>query len=96
MDMKILVIDNYDSFVYNLVQYVGELGAKSIVYRNNRITLKQANKLQPERIILSPGPGIPERDSPPGAGERYGPAQRREPPVSTSHADATGVLRGPG
>ncbi len=58
--MKVLVIDNYDSFVYNLVQYVGELGGNPIVYRNNEITLDQAKELQPERIIISPGPGTPE------------------------------------
>lgn len=58
--MKVLIIDNYDSFVYNLVQYVGELGAEPIVYRNDEITLKKATKLHPERIIISPGPGTPE------------------------------------
>jgi len=57
--MKTLVIDNYDSFVYNLVQYVGELGGNPIVFRNDQITLKQAIKLRPERIIISPGPGNP-------------------------------------
>jgi len=58
--MKVLVIDNYDSFVYNLVQYVGELGAKPIVYRNDEIDLRKAMKLKPNRIIISPGPGISE------------------------------------
>ena len=58
--MKVLVIDNYDSFVYNLVQYVGELEADPIVYRNDEISLKRAIKLQPDRIILSPGPGTPD------------------------------------
>ncbi len=58
--MKVLVIDNYDSFVYNLVQYVGELGAEPIVYRNDEMTLMQAMKLRPNRIIISPGPGISE------------------------------------
>lgn len=58
--MKTLVIDNYDSFVYNLVQYVGELGGRPIVYRNDRITSSQARKLHPDRIIISPGPGSPE------------------------------------
>lgn len=58
--MKVLVIDNYDSFVYNLVQYVGELGGEPAVYRNDRITVKQAAKMKPDRIILSPGPGTPE------------------------------------
>lgn len=58
--MKILVIDNYDSFVYNLVQYVGELGGTPIVYRNDGMTLEQAEKLKPDRILISPGPGNPE------------------------------------
>ncbi|MGQ9722153.1 MAG: anthranilate synthase component II [Candidatus Jordarchaeum sp.] len=58
--MKVLIIDNYDSFVYNLVQYVGELGAQPLVYRNDEITLRKAAKLHPERIIISPGPGTPE------------------------------------
>jgi len=58
--MKILVIDNYDSFVYNLVQYLGELGGKPKVYRNDQITLKQALKLKPDSIVISPGPGIPD------------------------------------
>jgi len=58
--LKILVIDNYDSFVYNLVQYTGELGGETIVYRNDQITLKQATKLKPDRMVISPGPGTPE------------------------------------
>jgi len=58
--MKVLVIDNYDSFVYNLVQYVGELGAEPIVYRNDEITLRKATNLNPNRIIISPGPGTSE------------------------------------
>lgn len=58
--MKALVIDNYDSFVYNLVQYIGELGGEPIVYRNDEINLQQAMKLNPQRIIISPGPGTPE------------------------------------
>lgn len=58
--MKVLVIDNYDSFVYNLAQYIGELGAKPIVYRNDKITVKKALGLKPDRIVISPGPGTPE------------------------------------
>lgn len=58
--MRVLVIDNYDSFVYNLVQYIGELGGNPIVYRNNEITLRQAMKLKPDKIVISPGPGTPE------------------------------------
>ncbi len=53
-------MDNYDSFVYNLVQYIGELGADAIVFRNNQVTLKQIAKLKPDRIVISPGPGTPE------------------------------------
>ena len=55
----ILVIDNYDSFTYNLVQYLGELGAELKVFRNDKITLKGIKKLGPEKIIISPGPGYP-------------------------------------
>ena len=58
--LKVLVIDNYDSFVYNLVQYIGELGAQTVVYRNNEITLEEVAKLKPDRIVISPGPGTPE------------------------------------
>jgi len=58
--MKVLVIDNYDSFVYNLVQYIGELGEEPIVYRNDQIDLEQAMRLDPQRIVISPGPGTPE------------------------------------
>jgi anthranilate synthase/aminodeoxychorismate synthase-like glutamine amidotransferase len=56
----ILVIDNYDSFTYNLVQYLGELGAELAVYRNDEITCDQAAALHPERIVISPGPGAPD------------------------------------
>jgi anthranilate synthase/aminodeoxychorismate synthase-like glutamine amidotransferase len=56
----LLVIDNYDSFTYNLVQYLGELGQTVEVRRNNRVTLDEIeNSLQPERIVISPGPGTP-------------------------------------
>ncbi|MEM1585990.1 MAG: aminodeoxychorismate/anthranilate synthase component II [Candidatus Bathyarchaeia archaeon] len=57
--MRVLIIDNYDSFIYNLAQYVGELGGEPIVYRSNEITLKDAIKINPDRIILSPGPSHP-------------------------------------
>lgn len=56
----ILVIDNYDSFTYNLVQYLGELGEEVVVYRNDKITPEEIEKLRPERIIISPGPGNPD------------------------------------
>jgi anthranilate synthase/aminodeoxychorismate synthase-like glutamine amidotransferase len=55
----ILVIDNYDSFVYNLVQYLGELGEDPRVYRNDRITVGEAVRLKPARIVISPGPCTP-------------------------------------
>ena len=55
----ILVIDNYDSFTYNLVQYFGELGAELTVRRNDKVGLDEIEKLQPERICISPGPGTP-------------------------------------
>jgi anthranilate synthase/aminodeoxychorismate synthase-like glutamine amidotransferase len=55
----ICVIDNYDSFVYNLVQYMGNLGADCVVYRNDEVTVEQVADLDPELIIISPGPGDP-------------------------------------
>jgi anthranilate synthase/aminodeoxychorismate synthase-like glutamine amidotransferase len=55
----ILVIDNYDSFTYNLVQYLGELGADVSVQRNDKITLEEIEEMNPERILLSPGPCTP-------------------------------------
>lgn len=58
--MKTLLIDNYDSFTYNLYQYVGELGGNPEVYRNDQITLQEIKKLKPDRIIISPGPGSPD------------------------------------
>jgi para-aminobenzoate synthetase component 2 len=56
----ILVIDNYDSFTYNLVQYLGELGAAVVVYRNDELRVDQVRALQPEGILISPGPGNPD------------------------------------
>ncbi len=55
----VLVIDNYDSFTYNLVQYLQELGQKVTVFRNDKITLEGIRELKPERILISPGPGGP-------------------------------------
>ena len=55
----VLMIDNYDSFTYNLVQYFGELGADLAIYRNDKISINQVNKLDPEKIIISPGPCTP-------------------------------------
>jgi anthranilate synthase/aminodeoxychorismate synthase-like glutamine amidotransferase len=56
----ILVIDNYDSFTYNLVQYLGELGAELGVYRNDALTVDEVRRMAPSHIVLSPGPGEPE------------------------------------
>ncbi len=55
----ILVIDNYDSFTYNLVQYLGELGANLVVYRNDQISLEEIDDMEPEKIVISPGPCTP-------------------------------------
>ena len=55
----ILVIDNYDSFTYNLVQYFGELGADVVIRRNDQVTLEEVETLRPDRICISPGPGTP-------------------------------------
>jgi anthranilate synthase component II len=55
----LLVIDNYDSFTYNLVQYAGELGAEPVVYRNDALTPEAVLALQPDAIVISPGPGTP-------------------------------------
>jgi anthranilate synthase/aminodeoxychorismate synthase-like glutamine amidotransferase len=57
---RVLVIDNYDSFVYNLVQYLGELGAEPLVYRHDELTLDEAVELAPDAVLVSPGPGRPE------------------------------------
>jgi anthranilate synthase/aminodeoxychorismate synthase-like glutamine amidotransferase len=57
---RVLVIDNYDSFTYNLVQYLGELGVEPIVVRNDAITIDEARALSPDGVLLSPGPGRPE------------------------------------
>ena len=55
----ILMIDNYDSFTYNVVQYLGELGADVIVHRNDEITLDEIAALDPDKIVISPGPCTP-------------------------------------
>ena len=57
---RVLVIDNYDSFVYNLVQYLGELGAEPIVHRNDAISVDEIRAMRPDAILVSPGPGRPE------------------------------------
>jgi anthranilate synthase component II len=58
--LKVLIIDNYDSFVYNLAQYVGSLGSEPIVRRNDSLSVADVKGLSPDRIIISPGPGNPE------------------------------------
>jgi anthranilate synthase/aminodeoxychorismate synthase-like glutamine amidotransferase len=60
MGARILVLDNYDSFVYNLVQYLGELGADPLVYRCDALTLDEIVALDPDGVLVSPGPGRPE------------------------------------
>ena len=60
MTIRVLVIDNYDSFVFNLVQYLGELGAEPIVHRNDAVSVDEALALDADAILLSPGPGRPE------------------------------------
>ena len=57
---RIVVIDSYDSFVYNIVQYLGELGADPVVVRNNQVTVDEVRAMAPAGILLSPGPGRPE------------------------------------
>ena len=57
---RILVVDNYDSFVYNLVQYIGQLGAEPLVYRNDAVDVTEAARLAPDGLLISPGPGRPE------------------------------------
>lgn len=56
----LVMIDNYDSFTYNLVQYLGELGEDVRVFRNNRVTVKEIERMSPERIVISPGPCTPK------------------------------------
>ena len=58
--MSLLLIDNYDSFTFNLAQYLGELGQAPVVRRNDEITLGDVEAMRPNRIVISPGPGRPE------------------------------------
>jgi len=60
MGARVLVLDNYDSFVYNLVQYLGELGAEPLVHRADALTLDEIVALDPDAVLVSPGPGRPE------------------------------------
>lgn len=59
-NIKVVVIDNYDSFTYNLVQYIGELGADIEVVRNDKATLRDLESMSPQRLVISPGPGRPD------------------------------------
>jgi anthranilate synthase/aminodeoxychorismate synthase-like glutamine amidotransferase len=58
--VKVLILDNYDSFTYNLAQYFGELGGDPVVYRNDALAVDDAIALSPDRLVISPGPGRPE------------------------------------
>src|SRR5688572_11552395 len=60
MSARVLVIDNYDSFVYNLVQYLGELGAEPVVHRSDALSLDEIVAIDPDAVLISPGPGRPE------------------------------------
>ena len=60
MAARVLVIDNYDSFVYNLAQYLGELGAEPLVYRHDALGLGEMDELAPDGVLVSPGPGSPD------------------------------------
>ena len=60
MTGPVVVIDNYDSFTYNLVQYLGELGADPVVHRNDAVTVEEVEALRPAAIVISPGPGRPD------------------------------------
>ena len=60
MGTRVLVIDNYDSFVYNLVQYLGELGAEPLVHRHDELTIEEIRALEPDAVLISPGPGTPD------------------------------------
>ena len=57
--MRVLIVDNYDSFTYNLVHLFEELGAEVVVYRNDALGVDEAQALQPDRLVISPGPGAP-------------------------------------
>ena len=60
MAPRVVVIDNYDSFVYNLVQYLGELGADPVIFRHDEVTVEEVLALDPDAVLISPGPGRPE------------------------------------
>src|SRR4029453_11827588 len=106
MAARVLVIDNYDSFVYNLVQYLGELGAEPVVHRHDQVTPEELEALAPDAVLVSPGP-VRERGRPvPGVclghqciGQLYGGDVVRAPRVmhgktSTISHDGAGVFAG--
>ena len=80
----LLMIDNYDSFTYNLVQYFGELGEEILVYRNDKISIPEIEALSPERIVISPGPCTPNEAIP-----RREPARRES--TLRCHGQALGA-----
>ena len=90
----VLVIDNYDSFTYNLVQYLGELGAEVRVRRNDHVSVDEVAEMTPEHIVISPGPGRPE-----DAGvsmdviRRFGPSTARPSAIRGSASSTTGTRR---
>jgi len=87
---RVVVVDNYDSFVYNLVQYLGELGAEPLVFRPDEISVEAIEDLQPDALVISPGPGRPEDAKLSNAViERF--ASARAAPAAGSSARAVGV-----
>ena len=86
----LLMIDNYDSFTYNLVQYFGELGEDVRVVRNDAMTVDEIAALQPDRIVISPGPCTPNEAGrvAGGAGDAVGPACRSSASASATRASA--------
>ena len=83
----IFVLDNYDSFTYNLVQYIGELGAEVEVRRNDQVTVSQVENMRPERIVISPGPCTPHE---------AGISIESDPPLRRQSSRARGLPRTPG
>jgi anthranilate/para-aminobenzoate synthase component II len=85
MGPRVLVIDNYDSFVYNLVQYLGELGADPRVHRHDALTLEDAEALEPDAILISPGPAVRGRWA----------VERPHHPLRRAGAPSSGLPRPP-
>ena len=89
MPHSVLVIDNYDSFTYNLVQYLGELGAEVGVVRNDKATVDELVRLKPDRLVVSPGPCTPEGGGHLGGGDPHASPRR----VRRCSASASGTSR---